>query len=50
MGVQYCQCEGELRAIVLPLHGKLQPDEQKAATKDRAPAGARKIVFTTNVR
>ncbi|XP_072029162.1 LOW QUALITY PROTEIN: uncharacterized protein [Amphiura filiformis] len=34
--------------IILPLHGKLQPDDQMKVFKD-TPEGKRKIVFATNV-
>lgn len=35
-------------ALVLPLHGKLQPEEQQEVFQP-TPDGMRKVVFTTNV-
>ncbi|XP_035685761.1 ATP-dependent RNA helicase DEAH11, chloroplastic-like [Branchiostoma floridae] len=35
-------------ALVLPLHGKLQPEDQRKVFEP-APAGARKVVFATNI-
>ncbi|KAI8520764.1 hypothetical protein Bbelb_005180 [Branchiostoma belcheri] len=34
--------------LVLPLHGKLQPEDQRKVFEP-APAGARKVVFATNI-